>query len=55
MPVWLFERFVGKDLTTMWRWLGTHPVSVDPASTAKLVKRVTSVEEFLSERSGAGR
>ncbi|TCO43647.1 uncharacterized protein YbjT (DUF2867 family) [Kribbella antiqua] len=47
MPVRLFERFVGKDLTTMWRWLGSHPVSVDPAATAKLLGRVTTVEEFL--------
>src|SRR5919107_1899365 len=22
MPVWLFERFVSTDLTTMWRWVG---------------------------------
>ena len=27
MPVWLFERFVGTDLTTMWRWLRTHEMS----------------------------
>jgi uncharacterized protein YbjT (DUF2867 family) len=47
MPVRLFERFVGKDLTTMWRWLGAHPVSVDPAATAKLLRRVTTVEDFL--------
>jgi hypothetical protein len=48
MPVWLFERFVGTDLTTMWRWLAANPVVADPAATAKLLGRVTTVEEFLS-------
>jgi hypothetical protein len=49
MPVWLFERFVGKDLTTMWRWLAANPVSADPAATAKMLGRITTVEEFLAE------
>ncbi|MEV6267291.1 NmrA/HSCARG family protein [Kribbella sp. NPDC051936] len=49
MPVWLFERFVGKDLTTMWRWLANHPVPADPAATAELLDRVTTVEEFLAK------
>jgi uncharacterized protein YbjT (DUF2867 family) len=48
MPVRLFERFVGTDLTTMWRWLAANPVAVDPTETAKLVGHVTTVEEFLS-------
>jgi uncharacterized protein YbjT (DUF2867 family) len=48
MPIWLFERFVGKDLTTMWRWLAANPVSADPAATAKLLGRVTTAEEFLA-------
>ncbi|WP_433165334.1 NmrA/HSCARG family protein [Kribbella sp. CA-247076] len=48
MPVWLFERFVGKDLTTMWRWLAVNPVSADPAATAKVLGRVTTAEEFLA-------
>jgi uncharacterized protein YbjT (DUF2867 family) len=48
MPTWLFERFVGTDLTTMWRWLAKNPVPADPAATAKLLDRVTTVEEFLT-------
>ncbi|NIK58205.1 NmrA family NAD(P)-binding protein [Kribbella shirazensis] len=48
MPVRLFERFVGKDLTTMWRWLAQNPVSADPAATAKLLGEITTVEEFLA-------
>ncbi|GAA1578698.1 NmrA/HSCARG family protein [Kribbella sancticallisti] len=48
MPVWLFERFVGTDLTTMWRWLAANPVAADPAATAKVLGRVTTVREFLA-------
>lgn len=33
MPVWLFERFAGTDLTTMWRWLRTARFELDPAPT----------------------
>jgi len=49
MPVRLFERFVGKDLTTMWRWLGDNPVPADPAATARLLDHVTTIEEFLAK------
>ena len=53
MPVRLFERFVGKDLTTMWRWLATNHVSADPAATAKLLGRVTTVGQFLARSYGS--
>jgi hypothetical protein len=33
MPEWLFKRFVGTDLITMWRWLRTGQVDVDPLET----------------------
>ena len=33
MPVWLFERFVGPDLTRMWRWLATHDIDADVTGT----------------------
>lgn len=49
MPVRLFERFVGKDLTTMWRWLAHNPVHVDPTATAKLLDHTTTIEDFLAE------
>lgn len=48
MPIWLFERFVGTDLTTMWRWLAANPVTADPAATAKLLGRVTTADTFLA-------
>jgi len=50
MPVWLFERFVGPDLTRMWRWLATHEVDVDPASTRAHHPNVATVEEFVGRR-----
>ena len=50
MPVWLFERFVGPDLTTMWRWLREHAVDTDPAQTQELLPAVTTVREWLTRR-----
>jgi uncharacterized protein YbjT (DUF2867 family) len=47
MPVWLFERFVGPDLTRMWRWLATHDVDVDVARTRALVPAAMTVAEFV--------
>lgn len=47
MPVWLFERFVGTDLTTMWKWLRTKDVPVDPAETRRLLPSAATVEEWL--------
>jgi hypothetical protein len=55
MPVWLFERFVGKDLTTMWRWLAANPVTADPADTVKLLGLVTTVGQFLERRQAGDR
>ena len=50
MPVWLFERFVGPDLTRMWRWLATHEVDVDLADTRAHHPDVATVEEFVRRR-----
>jgi uncharacterized protein YbjT (DUF2867 family) len=50
MPVWLFERFVGPDLTRMWRWLATHDVDVDPAGTRAHHPDAATVEEFIRRR-----
>jgi uncharacterized protein YbjT (DUF2867 family) len=52
MPVWLFERFVGPDLTRMWRWLATHEVDVDPADTRAHRPNVVTIEEFIRQRTG---
>jgi uncharacterized protein YbjT (DUF2867 family) len=50
MPVWLFERFVGADLTTMWRWLRNHPTEVDTAETAAIVPSARTVGQWMLER-----
>jgi uncharacterized protein YbjT (DUF2867 family) len=50
MPVWLFERFVGPDLTRMWRWLAAHDVDVDPEATLAHHPEAATVEEFLRRR-----
>jgi uncharacterized protein YbjT (DUF2867 family) len=50
MPLWLFERFVGPDLTRMWRWLATHDVEVDVEQTRSIHPGAETVEEFLRRR-----
>ena len=55
MPVWLFERFgfVGKDLTTMWRWLRTGHVDLDTAPTRAIHPEALTVGDWLSKRKAA--
>jgi uncharacterized protein YbjT (DUF2867 family) len=55
MPVWAFERFVSSDLTTMWRWLGTQDIAVDPADTRRLLPDVLTVEEWQRQLPPSGR
>jgi uncharacterized protein YbjT (DUF2867 family) len=50
MPVWLFERFVGPDLTRMWRWLATHDVEADVTQTRSLHPAAATIEEFFRRR-----
>ncbi|MBD3944871.1 NmrA/HSCARG family protein [Nocardioides ganghwensis] len=50
MPLWLFERFVGQDLTRMWRWLATHDIPADVDRTRSLLPTAVTVEEFLRRR-----
>lgn len=54
MPVWLFERFVGTDLTTMWRWLRSGTVDADPTETQKILPTVSTVREWLTSRATPG-
>ncbi len=53
MPVWLFERFVGTDLTTMWRWLRSGTVDADPSKTQRILPGVSTVREWLMRRHAA--
>ena len=50
MPIAVFERFVGTDLTTMWRWLATASLHIDPAPTREILPTASSVETWLTKR-----
>jgi uncharacterized protein YbjT (DUF2867 family) len=50
MPVWMFRRFVGSDLITMWRWLRTAAVEFDPTPTRELLPTALTVREWLVRR-----
>jgi uncharacterized protein YbjT (DUF2867 family) len=55
MPVWLFERFgfVGKDLTTMWRWLRTGHVDLDTSPTRAIHPDALTVGGWLNKHKAA--
>jgi uncharacterized protein YbjT (DUF2867 family) len=55
MPVWLFERFgfVGRDLTTMWRWLRTASLELETAPTRAIHPAALTVRGWLSQRKAA--
>jgi uncharacterized protein YbjT (DUF2867 family) len=50
MPVWMFKRFVGTDLTTMWQWLRTEEIDLDTASTHTIHPEAMSVETWLRKQ-----
>jgi uncharacterized protein YbjT (DUF2867 family) len=55
MPVWLFERTVGTDLTTMWRWLAAANLRFDTAATREILPSARTVEDWLANyRTAAG-
>jgi uncharacterized protein YbjT (DUF2867 family) len=47
MPMFLFQRFVGKDIPNMWRWLKDHPVDLDTSATRKIHPEAMTVKEWL--------
>ena len=49
MPEW-FKRFVGTDLITMWRWLRTGEVDVDPLETHEIVPAALTVRKWMDWR-----
>jgi uncharacterized protein YbjT (DUF2867 family) len=51
MPVWMFERFTGTDLTTMWRWLREGHIDIDPSQTHQILPTVSTVRQWLERRS----
>jgi uncharacterized protein YbjT (DUF2867 family) len=50
MPVWLFERFVGTDETTMWRWLRANQIDLDTAPTLAIHPEALTVREWLERK-----
>jgi uncharacterized protein YbjT (DUF2867 family) len=51
MPVWLFERFVGTDLITMWRWLATAQFDMSTETTRELLPEALAVRDWLARTS----
>ena len=54
MPGWLFERFVGTDETTMWRWLRANEIDLDPAPTLAIHPEALTVREWLRRKKATG-
>lgn len=54
MPVRLFERFVGTDLTTMWRWLRTNQFDMSTQSTREILPDALTVRQWM-DRAAAPR
>jgi len=50
MPVWMFKRFVGTDLITMWQWLRTEVIDLDTAPTRAIHPDALSVEAWLRKQ-----
>jgi uncharacterized protein YbjT (DUF2867 family) len=48
VPVPLFERFAGTDLTTMWRWLRTARLDISTRTTRELLPGALTVPEWLA-------
>ncbi len=54
MPRWLFERFVGTDETTMWRWLRANEIDLDTAPTLAIHPEALTVREWLRRKKATG-
>jgi uncharacterized protein YbjT (DUF2867 family) len=48
MPMFVFRRFVGDDLVTMWRWLHDNPLDADPAPTREIHPEAMDVRGWLT-------
>lgn len=50
MPVWMFERFVGTDLTTMWRWLRTAQFEMSTATLREILPDALTLRAWLERK-----
>jgi uncharacterized protein YbjT (DUF2867 family) len=58
MPMWMFDLFTRRDLTTMWRWCRTGPVPLDTSPTHAILPSALAVRQWLErirQRAAAGR
>lgn len=51
MPVWVFKRFVGTDLITMWRWLRTERFDMGTSTTREILPEALTVRQWLARQS----
>lgn len=54
MPLGMFERFVGTDEITMWRWLRDHHIELDTTPTLALHPNALTVEQWVTSRAWRG-
>ena len=47
MPMFLFEKFVGKDIPNMWRWLRKNPLEFDTRQTKQIHPGAMDVRTWL--------
>jgi uncharacterized protein YbjT (DUF2867 family) len=52
MPLFLFQKFVGKDIPNMWRWLKANPVSLDTSPTYEVHPGAMNVHAWLRSLAG---
>jgi uncharacterized protein YbjT (DUF2867 family) len=50
MPVWMFERVAGSDLTTMWRWWREAQPEAETATLREIHPGALTVREFFARR-----
>ena len=50
MPVWMFERVAGRDLTTMWRWWRDAQPEAETRTLREVHPGALTVREFLERR-----
>jgi uncharacterized protein YbjT (DUF2867 family) len=51
MPVWMFKRFVGTDLITMWQWLRTADIDLSTEATRAVHPQALTVKAWLHKQS----
>jgi uncharacterized protein YbjT (DUF2867 family) len=47
MPIFLFEKIVGKDVANMWRWLRTNDVDLNTSQTLSIHPEAMTMRTWL--------